>query len=446
MDCLTAISSIDGRYYNKIKELSDTFSEFGYQKYRLFVEIEYLVFFSQKQIFDVKPSDIQHLKNIYIDFSIENAIRIKEIEKKTNHDVKAIEYFIRDEVKRLNVDFNHEFIHFGLTSQDINSVANLLRLQDTMTKIMIPNLSEIIKQIKTKADDYIKIPMLSRTHGQSASPTLLGKEFLVFYERLINQFTLLQEIKYKTKFGGAIGNLNAHYFCDDKKPWIELFNEFMNYLGIDRHQYTTQIDHYDNFSEIFDVLARICNILIDFSRDIWQYISYGYFNQIINKDETGSSTMPHKVNPIDFENGEGNLFIAQNYFQFLSRKLPISRLQRDLTDSTITRNIGVPIGHMLIGIKSILKGLNKLLVNTSKISEDLSENSVVIAEAIQSQLRYLGIKDSYEKIKDVTRNNNNSIDLCEVEILIRKENLSKQYKDKIMNLSPFNYLGKVTEL
>lgn len=447
---IKSVSPIDGRYKEKTKELSDYFSEYAYHKYRVKVEIEYLIFFSDKNIFDVKNSDFIELKKIYENFTIENALRIKEIEKTTNHDVKAIEYFIKEKVKELNIEFNYEFIHFGLTSQDINSLSNVLRLRDAMNNNVIPLIEKVIDLLRYMGLGNIALPMLSRTHGQPASPTLLGKELLVFYERLKNQISKHQKqgvknIIYSTKFGGAVGNNNANYFAKDDFKWNENFDLFLNSLNIERHNYTTQIDHYDNLSEIFDNLNRISIILVDMCRDFWQYISYNYFTQKVIKTETGSSTMPHKVNPIDFENAEGNLLIASCMFQFFSRKLPISRLQRDLTDSTITRNIGTSLAYMVIALKSCIKGINKLSVNEDQISRELLNNNIVIAEGIQTLLRFHNIPNAYEKIKNLTRNNNNKINKQDIEKLINTLEISDDIKEKIRNITPFNYVGKVSK-
>ena len=444
MDNLKCISPIDGRYRQKTSELNKYFSEFAYQYHRIFVEIEYLIFYTKKKIFNVLESDFENLRNIYRNFDVYESNKIKEIEKTTNHDIKAIEYYIREKCLENKITFNYEYIHFGLTSQDINSVSNSLRLKNSVSGTIVYNLSILLSKIKELGSTYINIPMLSRTHGQTASPTLLGKEIYVFYERLYNQFESLNNLKHYTKFGGAVGNFNAHYFVDDKIDWISIADEFINSLELKRNKYTTQIDHYDNYSIVFDNLNRICIILVDFCRDIWQYISYGYFIQKVVKTETGSSTMPHKVNPIDFENAEGNYLLASNLLQFFSRKLPISRLQRDLTDSTITRNIGTAIAHMLIGIKSTQKGLEKLSININKIDKDLEDNNVVIAEGIQTLLRYLGVENSYEKVKELTRNNTNYISSTTLKEFIKKLDLEDCYVKKIENMTAKNYTGKVS--
>ena len=444
---IKSISPLDGRYHDKTKELSEYFSEYAYHKYRVLVEIEYLIYFSEINVFDLKNIDIEKTKQIYKNFSTKDSERIKEIEKITNHDVKAIEYFIKEKLKEAEIIFNYEFVHFGLTSQDINSVANVLRLKECIHQIIVPCCQELLELLQIMGENNINLPMLSRTHGQPASPTLLGKEILVFCERIHRQIdyktTGLLNIEYSSKFGGAIGNNNANYFANDKINWNHSFTLFLERLNLHRHTYTTQIDHYDNLSEIFDNLNRICIILVDLCTDFWQYISNNYFIQKVVSTETGSSTMPHKVNPIDFENAEGNLLLASNMFQFLSRKLPISRLQRDLTDSTITRNIGVGLAHMLISMKSCIKGLNKLTVNKEKIIEDLDNNSVVIAEGIQTFLRYKGVPDAYEKIKDLTRNNNNRINKQDIEELLSKLDLEEEDKQKIRTLTPQTYVGKV---
>lgn len=444
---IKSVSPLDGRYHLKTKELSEYFSEYAYHKYRVSVEIEYLIYFSELNVFNLKKEDFKETKDIYRVFSVEDAERIKEIEKTTNHDVKAIEYFIKEKLKQKNIEFNHEFVHFGLTSQDINSVANVLRLKECINQVIVPYCQELLELLNIMGENNINLPMLSRTHGQPASPTLLGKEILVFCERLHKQIEYknsgLSNVEYSSKFGGAIGNNNANYFADDKINWNHSFTLFLERFNLHRHTYTTQIDHYDNLSEVFDYLNRICIIFVDLCTDFWQYISLNYFTQKVIATETGSSTMPHKVNPIDFENAEGNFLLASNMFQFLTRKLPVSRLQRDLTDSTITRNIGVGLGYMLISLKSCIKGIKKLSVNEKKIIEDLNNNSVVIAEGIQTFMRYKGVPDAYEKIKCLTRNNNNKINNEEIEALIKTLDLEEDDKEKIRNLTPENYVGRV---
>ena len=453
---IEAISPLDGRYRDKIDELKHYFSEYALQKFRIKVEVEYYIFLMEHGLFTIPANILSKrsiLRAIYAGFNIHEAERIKKIESVTNHDVKAVEYYIKEKLKTYGLNDYLEYVHFGLTSQDINSASTSLMMMKCMDNIMFPNFNNLLSKIKSLADEYIDIPMLSRTHGQSASPTYLGKEFLVFYERMNNQIEYLKEIKYTTKFGGATGNMNAHYFTDDSYNWSKLFDKFIDSLSqhtslkLIRNQYTTQIDHYDNYSVLFDNLNRICILLIDFCVDIWYYISLGYFKQKIVAGEVGSSTMPHKVNPINFENAEGNFYLASSMFQFLSRKLPISRLQRDLTDSTITRNIGMGFGYMLLAIKSCLTGLNKLQVNTTQIDKDLDDNYVVITEGIQTLLRHRGIPNPYEAMKTITRTNNNDCSnkdeiKTKINDYLETIEISEEDKQKIKNLTPNNYCGR----
>ncbi|MCB0538099.1 MAG: adenylosuccinate lyase, partial [Bacteroidetes bacterium] len=406
---LTAISPIDGRYQNKTNQLADYFSEFALIKYRVVVEIEYflaLIDFNIPQLKNFPKAKAKAVKSIYENFGLQDAEKIKATEKITNHDVKAVEYFIKEKFDALGLSDFKEFIHFGLTSQDINNTAFPLMLRNADEKVMLPKLKELTDTLQEIANEWMDIPMLARTHGQPASPTKLGKEIMVFVERLVNQIDIISELPIAAKFGGATGNFNAHHVAYPNKNWTDFANNFVEErLGLYRYQYTTQIEHYDFLAAYFDASKRINTILIDFCRDIWTYISMDYFKQKIKKGEVGSSAMPHKVNPIDFENAEGNLGIANALYQHLSSKLPISRLQRDLTDSTVLRNIGVPIAHTQIALQAILKGLDKLLINKAKIADDLEQNWLVVAEAIQTVLRREGIPNPYEQLRDLTRTN-----------------------------------------
>ena len=442
---LTAISPVDGRYRSKVEALGDYFSEFGLIRYRVRVEIEYFIALCQyklPQLTDVDKDMFSQLRNIYIDFSENDALKIKEIESVTNHDVKAVEYFIKEKFDALDLSQYKEFIHFGLTSQDINNTATPLSLKEALAKEYIPRIEQLIHKINEYSETWANIPMLAKTHGQPASPTRLGKEFRVFAERLENQWKHLHTIPYSAKFGGATGNLNAHYVAYPDRNWKEFANAFVDgVLGLTRSQTTTQIEHYDNLAALFDNMKRVNTILMDFSRDIWMYISAGYFKQKIKKGEVGSSAMPHKVNPIDFENAEGNIGIANAFFEHLSAKLPVSRLQRDLTDSTVLRNIGVPIAHTIIAIESLQKGLNKLLLNESVLDKDLENNWAVVAEAIQTILRRESYPNPYEALKDLTRTND----------VINKESMAQfidnlavndDVKAELKNITPQNYTGK----
>jgi adenylosuccinate lyase len=401
---LLAISPIDGRYHNQLSDLSVYFSEHALIFYRVYVEIEYFIALSEQDMFVLTAKQVKEVRNIVTDFSLEDSVKIKDIEKVTNHDVKAVEYFIKEKLTELKLDKQKEWVHFGLTSQDINNTAIPLLWKDALQNDYKEKINEIINLLKSFAKDWAKIPMLAKTHGQSASPTRLGKEMMVFVERIENQMALLKMIPFAAKFGGATGNMNAHNVAFPKTDWKKFANHFVDKtLGLKRMQYTTQIEHYDNLAAHFDTLKRINTILIDFSRDVWQYISMDYFKQKVNKNEVGSSAMPHKVNPIDFENAEGNLGMANALFEHLSAKLPISRLQRDLTDSTVLRNIGVPYAHTILATKSLLKGMHKLIVNEEKINDDLENNWAVIAEAIQTILRRENYPNPYEALKELTR-------------------------------------------
>ena len=443
MTTLTAISPIDGRYRNKVADLENYFSEFALMKYRTHVEIEYFIYLSNviEQIGALSATQIQSLRTIVKDFSTEHALRIKEIEKTTNHDVKAVEYFIKENIKDEDLKQKSEFIHFGLTSQDINNTSIPLMLKDFYHQVYVNKFKQLVDALTQKVQDYNAIPLLARTHGQPASPTKLGKELQVFVERLTLQSNYFSTIPYSSKFGGATGNFNAHLVAFPAIDWKSEANNFVeNSLGLVRSQTTTQIEHYDNMAALFHNYSRINTILIDLCRDIWTYISMDYFKQKIKAGAVGSSAMPHKVNPIDFENAEGNLGIANALFYHLAEKLPISRLQRDLTDSTVFRNVGVPLAHTLIAIDSILKGLDKLLVNEDKIRKDLEDNWIVVAEAIQTILRREGYEQPYEKLRDLTRTNA-KIDDKVIHQFIDSLDVSELIKIELKQITPFNYTG-----
>ena len=441
---LDAISPIDGRYNSKTKELQKYFSESSLIKYRVQVEIEYFIALCNSSIIQLNqfPSEkFNLLREIYSNFSLEDAKRIKEIESTTNHDVKAVEYFIKEKFNELSLSEFNEFIHFGLTSQDINNTAVPFSIKKSLEEVFYPELLELIKTLENKANEWNNISMLARTHGQAASPTRMGKEIRVFVERINNQFKLLNEIPHTAKFGGATGNFNAHHIAFPEINWFDFANNFLkDSLDLSRQQTTTQIEHYDNLAAIMNNISRINTILIDFSRDIWAYVSIDYFKQKIKKDEVGSSAMPHKVNPIDFENAEGNLGFANGVFDFMAKKLPISRLQRDLTDSTVLRNIGVPIAHTLIAIKSLKKGINKLVINKEKIKIDLEDNWAVIAEAIQTILRREGYPNPYEALKKLTRLNSKITKETIIEFIDSLE-IDEKIKSELKNISPSNYTG-----
>jgi adenylosuccinate lyase len=444
LNSLTAISPLDGRYRQKVNELDLYFSEFGLIKYRLMVEIEYFIALCDiplPQLTDFKKENFKELRSIYEDFDISDAEKIKEREKITNHDVKALEYFLKERFFHSGWGKWSEFIHFGLTSQDINNTAIPLSMKDALINVYFPLLFELREALAAFADDWKDIPMLARTHGQPATPTRLGKEMAVFIARIDEQSKYFGQIPYSAKFGGASGNLNAHKAAYPEIDWISFADNFVNEeLGLQRSKPTTQIEHYDNLAALFDNMRRINVILIDLARDIWTYISMDYFRQKIRKGEIGSSAMPHKVNPIDFENGEGNLGYANAIFGHLSEKLPVSRLQRDLTDSTVLRNIGVPIGHSVIAFNSILKGLNKLIVNTDKIRSDLDNNWAVVAEAIQTILRREGYPNPYEALLDLTRTNE-KITSESIFSFIDTLDVSEAVKTELKAISPFNFTG-----
>ncbi len=427
---LTAISPIDGRYHNQLEHLNIYFSEFALIKYRVKVEIEYFIFLSEKKIFNLKPLLKKQLRNVFEEFSLKDAQKVKDIESVTNHDVKAIEYFLKDKLKNLGGNDLGEWIHFGLTSQDINNTAFPLLWKDAMQNEYLPAVKNLQNTLNDLATEWKNIPMLARTHGQPASPTMLGKEIMVFVERIENQIQQFTYIPFTAKFGGATGNFNAHYAAYPKIDWPAFADNFLEKkLGLQRQQYTTQIEHYDLLAAHFDNIKRINTILIDFCRDMWTYISMDYFKQKIREGEVGSSAMPHKVNPIDFENAEGNFGIANALLEHLSAKLPISRLQRDLTDSTVMRNIGIPVAHTLLAINSAEKGLKKLILNQQKINADLQDSWAVVAEAIQTILRRENYPKPYEALKKLTRNNekitkesiHSFIDTLKINALIRKE-------------------------
>lgn len=441
---LNAISPIDGRYRSKTISLSPYFSEEALIKYRVLVEVEYFIALREAdlpQLAKIDKSIYDSLRAIYKNFSTEDALWIKETEKTTNHDVKAVEYFIKSKFDGLGLQEFKEFIHFGLTSQDINNTAIPLSTKEAFENVYLPSLVSVIAKLKELAMEWKDVPMLARTHGQPASPTRLGKEILVFVERLEEQMRLLFNVPFAAKFGGATGNYNAHKVAYPNTDWKKFGTDFVeNSLGLHHSFPTTQIEHYDHFAAFFDALKRINTILIDLDRDIWTYVSMDYFKQKIKAGEIGSSAMPHKVNPIDFENSEGNLGIANAIFEHLSAKLPISRLQRDLTDSTVLRNIGVPMGHTLIAFEATLKGLNKLLLNEDKFAEDLEKNWAVVAEAIQTILRREGYPNPYEALKDLTRTNT-VINKEAIHNFIGTLNVSEEVRAELMQITPSNYLG-----
>ncbi len=441
---LNAITPVDGRYSRVTEPLANYFSEAALIRYRVRIEIEYFIALCEEgipQLKEVSKSMYPQLRALYLDFTEEDAFEVKEIEKTTNHDVKAVEYFIKDRLVKLGLSESLEFIHFGLTSQDINNTSVPLLLKEALENVYFPFLEEVIEAITVSAKQWKDIPLLAKTHGQPASPTSLGKEFYVFAERLNIQLEQAKKIDASAKFGGATGNFNAHHVAYKDKDWVSFANNFVNnILGLSRSQTTTQIEHYDNLAALFDSLKRINTILIDFNRDIWTYVSMDYFKQVLKKGEVGSSAMPHKVNPIDFENSEGNLGIANALYEHLSAKLPISRLQRDLTDSTVLRNVGVPVAHGLIALTSTLKGLGKLLLNEGKIKADLDKNWAVTAEAIQTILRREGYPKPYEALKALTRKNE-AITEQSISEFIEQLNVSDEIKTELKAITPYNYIG-----
>lgn len=444
---LTAISPVDGRYRDKISALSQYFSEYALIRYRILVEVEYFIALASQGIPALKTFDhniVEDIRALYRHFTEADALRIKEIEKVTNHDVKAVEYFLREKFELMGCGAFVEYIHFGLTSQDINNTAIPQLLRDYLVQDYKQLLTQVTGLIKEKSLAWKNVAMLARTHGQPASPTILGKELYVFAERLMVQYEQLAAIPFSAKFGGATGNFNAHIVAFPDTNWKAFADLFVNQtLGLKRSQHTTQIEHYDNLAATFDALKRINTILIDLCRDVWLYISMDYFKQTIKAGEVGSSAMPHKVNPIDFENAEGNLGIANALFEHFSSKLPVSRLQRDLTDSTVLRNIGVPIAHTAIALQSILKGLNKLILNEAALQYDLDNNWAVVAEAIQTILRRENYPDPYNTLKELTRNNH-KITKHDIDAFILTLNVSDAVKDELRKISPNNYTGTFT--
>jgi adenylosuccinate lyase len=445
LSSLTALSPIDGRYRRQLEHLDDYFSEYALMKYRVLIEIEYLQFLAQKKICKLSATGIKRLNDIKENFSVEQAESIKEIERTTNHDVKAVEYFIKNELDKIGEVDAKEWVHFGLTSQDVNNTAIPLSWKHAMEFEYLPALLNLNKELQVLAREWKDIPMLARTHGQPASPTRLGKEIMVFVERIENQVELLLHLPVSAKFGGATGNFNAHHVAFPKMDWIVFANEFIDdILGLNRLQFTTQIEHYDNLAASFDGMKRINNILIDLCRDIWTYISMDYFKQKTRKGEVGSSAMPHKVNPIDFENAEGNLGVANALLEHLSAKLPVSRLQRDLTDSTVLRNIGVPFSHTILAFRSIEKGLDKLLLNREKMEADLENNWAVVAEAIQTILRRENYPNPYEALKDLTRGQK-KIDQKVIHGFVDGLDVSAKLKKELKAITPHNYTGVIPE-
>ena len=445
LNMLTAISPVDGRYRIKTEPLADYYSEYALIRYRIKVEIEYFIALCeiplpQLQSFD--KSKYENMRDLYRNFNIHYAEQVKSFEEETNHDVKAMEYFLKEKFGELGIEKYSEFIHFGLTSQDANNTAIPLSNKEAIEQIYMPYFEDVLLRLRGFVKDWAKVPMLARTHGQPASPTRLGKEFAVFLERLETQIAQLKNIPNSAKFGGATGNFNAHYAAFPNIDWKEFANNFVeNILGLTRSQTTTQIEHYDNFAAQYDNMKRINNILIDMCRDIWTYISQEYFKQKIVKAEVGSSAMPHKINPIDFENAEGNLGIANALFDYLASKLPISRLQRDLTDSTVLRNIGVPVAHTVIAFQSLLKGMDKLIANYSAMDADLTCNWIVVAEGIQTVLRRSGFPKPFETLKELTRNSEEIIDKHKLNNFIDQLDVSPEIKKELKAITPFNYTG-----
>ena len=440
---LFAISPLDGRYKKQLEKLSGYFSEFALMKYRVHVEIEYFIALSELKLFVLPASKVKSLRNIVIKFNADDAQQIKHIEKVTNHDVKSVEYFLKEKLVALKLSKQSEWVHFGLTSQDINNTAIPLLWKQAIELEYIPFIKNIIGLLRQFANEWKTIPMLARTHGQPASPTLLGKEMLVFVERLENQLDLFKPIPFAAKFGGATGNFNAHYVAFPKIDWKKFANHFVQHqLGLKRMQYTTQIEHYDSLAAHFDAMKRINTIFLDFSRDIWTYISMDYFKQKLNKNEVGSSAMPHKVNPIDFENAEGNFGIAYALFEHLAAKLPISRLQRDLTDSTVLRNIGVPFAHTVLALNALSKGMHKLIINEVKLNADLECNWAVVAEALQTILRREHYPKPYEALKELTRGAE-KMDKETIHRFINTLDVSANIKKELKKITPQNYVGKI---
>lgn len=445
LDALTAVSPIDGRYRSKTESLADYFSEYALIRYRVRVEIEYFITLCElplPQLESFNSALFEQLRDIYRNFDEASAARVKEIESITNHDVKAVEYFIKEEFDKIGgLDDYKEFIHFGLTSQDINNTSVPLSVKEALEEVFYPQIEELIAQLKEYAEEWKNVPMLAKTHGQPASPTRLGKEVEVYVYRLSEQLATLRNCKMTAKFGGATGNFNAHHVAYPQHDWRVFGNRFVSEkLGLEREQWTTQISNYDHLGSVFDAIRRINTIIIDLDRDFWMYISMEYFKQKIKAGEVGSSAMPHKVNPIDFENSEGNLGIANAILQFLAQKLPVSRLQRDLTDSTVLRNVGVPIGHSIIAIQSTLKGLRKLILNEEKLREDLENTWAVVAEAIQTILRREAYPHPYEALKALTRTNEKMTEET-IHAFVQTLNVSDSVKAELMAITPYNYTG-----
>ena len=445
LDALTAVSPIDGRYRSKTESLADYFSEYALIRYRVRVEIEYFITLCElplPQLESFNSALFEQLRDIYRNFDEASAARVKEIESITNHDVKAVEYFIKEEFDKIGgLDDYKEFIHFGLTSQDINNTSVPLSVKEALEEVFYPQVEELIAQLKEYAETWKDVPMLAKTHGQPASPTRLGKEVEVYVYRLSEQLTTLRNCKMTAKFGGATGNFNAHHVAYPQHDWRAFGNRFVSEkLGLEREQWTTQISNYDHLGSVFDAIRRINTIIIDLDRDFWMYISMEYFKQKIKAGEVGSSAMPHKVNPIDFENSEGNLGIANAILQFLAQKLPVSRLQRDLTDSTVLRNVGVPVGHSVIAIQSTLKGLRKLILNEEKLREDLENTWAVVAEAIQTILRREAYPHPYEALKALTRTNEKMTEET-IHAFVQTLNVSDSVKAELMAITPYNYTG-----
>lgn len=444
LNALTAVSPVDGRYRSLTADLDRYFSEFALIKYRVQVEVEYFIALCElplPQLAGFKKSDYELLRGIYRIFSLADAQKVKDAEKTTNHDVKAVEYFLKGRFDSLNLSAYKEFIHFGLTSQDINNTAVPLSVKLALHEVYFPLFENILGKLKSLAGEWKDIPMLARTHGQPASPTRLGKELMVFVERLEKQFAHLTKVPFGAKFGGATGNFNAHKVAYPDIDWVAFANRFVNEtLGLSRQQTTTQIEHYDDLGALFDTLKRINTILVDLDRDCWTYISMEYFKQKIKEGEVGSSVMPHKVNPIDFENSEGNLGLANALFEHLSAKLPVSRLQRDLTDSTVLRNAGVPFAHTVIAFKALLKGLDKIILNPSALEKDLNDNWIVISEALQTILRREGFPNPYEVLKGLTRTNK-AVTKDDLHAFVDQLDIADSVKAEMKNISPFNYTG-----
>ncbi len=443
MHGLKNISPLDGRYHRMVSPLQDYFSEEALIRYRVRSEIEYFIALCTvplPPLEGIPDGDKEIIRDIFRTFSSSDALRVKEIEQKTNHDIKAVEYFIKERFDELGMEQYREFVHFGLTSQDINNTAVPLSLKEALHQVLYPALQMLLDKLHKLSNEWLHEPMLAHTHGQPASPTTVGKEMMVFYQRLKKQFTALRSLPFPAKFGGATGNFNAHHVAYPAVDWVAFADKFTRSLGLERSQPTTQIDHYDGLAAIFDCLKRICTIVIDLDRDCWTYISMDYFKQKVIAGETGSSAMPHKVNPIDFENAEGNAGIAIALFEHLSAKLPVSRLQRDLSDSTVLRNIGVPVGHMLIALKASVRGLEKISLNKKRISADLNDNVAVLAEAIQTILRSIGYPNPYEALKDLTRKDT-AITREALHAFIDQLDIKKEEKERMKKITPENYTG-----